>query len=494
MIIPCPLLQSILAPLVASAVIALLGRRLGKTVGWIAASAVIYSSILLALVGLELWNTPGGQIYEEYSWSAIAGLKFGFLADGLSLPVALISALICAASAVYSIPYVRHRIEVIYGGEDQGLYRIYFFLFLFFPAGFIGVSLSTNLVEMYLFVEMLLLPFYFLMDLFGYIDRHRIAMMSFIWSHVSAVLFLVGVVLTYVGTGSFEVSALSSLEGNLAFLTCFFILIGWLIKMAVFGFHVWVPWVHAEHPTCIASILATIVGFGNYVIVRLLVQHLPRIFNMFSIPLMIWALITMIYGAFLTLGQDDVKRLCACSTISQNAYSLLGIASATTLGVLGGVFYFLSHIIGKCILFSIAGILVYQTGIRDMKQMGGLAKNMPLTAVLFIIGAMILSAIPPLSGFQAEWIMFAGIFWQGFHGSLTGLAIPLIGIFATFLTLVYTFWPVKRIFFGPVPESLRNVRRAPLTMTIPLLLLAIVSLILGVYPDIIMRFLNSAIS
>ena len=129
-----------------------------------------------------------------------------------------------------------------------------------------------------------------------------------------------------------------------------------------------------------------------------------------------------------------------------------------------------------------------------MRKLGGLAKNMPLTATLFIIGAMILSAIPPLSGFQAEWIMFAGIFQQGFHGSATGLLIALIGIFATFLTLVYTFWPVKRIFFGPVPKELESTRRAPLTMTIPLLILSIISLILGVYPDIVMRFLTSALS
>ena len=493
MLIPCPLLQSILIPLIAAVVIAVAGKRLKEIVGWISCASLIYSTIMLILVGVKIW-TGLIPIYEEYTWSELAKLRFGLLADGLSLPVALTVNLICATCAAYSIPYIRHRIELIYGGDDWGLYRFYFTLYTFFAIGFTGISLSTNLIEMYLFIELVLIPFYFLMDLFGYVDRHRIAIMCFIWSHVSAVLFLIGVVLAYVKIGSFEVSALSSLMGADAFLVCFFILIGLLVKMAVFGFHVWVPWVHAEHPTCIAAILATIVGLGNYIIVRLLVQHMLATFRIFSIPLMIWALITMIYGAFLTLAQDDVKRLCACSTISQNAYSLLGIASCTTLGVVGGVFYFISHIIGKCVLFSIAGILVYQTGLRDMRRMGGLAGKMPLTAALFVIGAMILSAIPPLSGFQAEWIMFVGIFRQGFHGSITGLLIALIGIFATFLTLIYTFWPIKRIFFGPLPDDLRNVERAPYIMTIPLLILAIISLMLGIYPDILMRFLNSAIS
>jgi len=493
MSVPHPLLQSILIPLIAAIVIVIAGKKLKEIAGWISCGSLIYSTIMLTLVGMRIWVDPA-PIYEEYAWSEFAKLKFGLLADGLSLPVALIANLICAACAAYSIPYIRHRIELIYGGDDWGLYRFYFVLYTFFAIGFTGISLSTNLIEMYLFVELVLIPFYFLMDLFGYIDRHRIAIMCFIWSHVSAALFLVGAVLAYVKIGSFEISSLSSLMGLDALLVCFFVLIGWLIKMAVFGFHVWVPWVHAEHPTCIAAILATIVGLGNYVIVRLLVQHLFATFKIFSIPLMIWALITMVYGAFLTLAQDDVKRLCACSTISQNAYSLLGIASCTALGVVGGVFYFISHIIGKCILFSVAGILVYQTGMRDMKRLGGLASKMPLTAALFVIGAMILSAIPPLSGFQAEWIMFVGIFRQGFQGSTTGLLIALIGIFATFLTLIYTFWPIKRIFFGPLPDELKNVKRAPLVMTMPLLILAIISIILGVYPDILMKFLNSAIS
>jgi NADH-quinone oxidoreductase subunit M len=207
---------------------------------------------------------------------------------------------------------------------------------------------------------------------------------------------------------------------------------------------------------------------------------------------MILALITMIYGALLTIAQDDVKRLYACSTISQTAYSLLGIGSLTTFGVAGGVFYFLSHTLGKCVLFSIAGILITQTGVRDMKQMGGLARKMPLTATLCILGSMILAGVPPLSGFQAEWIMFVGIFLKG-QAFSWNLVIAIIGIFTIVLTTVYTFWPMIRIFFGQVPEQLENVKEAPLSMTLPLFVLAIVSFLLGVFPNLIMRFLQSVI-
>jgi NADH-quinone oxidoreductase subunit M len=282
---------------------------------------------------------------------------------------------------------------------------------MLFPAGLIGVTFSSNLIELYIFIELVLVPAFLMINLFGYDNRYRIAMMYLIWNHLGAALFLVGSVLAFANSGSFEVSALSKVSGtSIAFWVGFFISIGWLIKMAVFGFHVWIRYAHGHTPTSIAPIIAAIVGLGNYVIVRLLIQHLPYVFRIFSFPLMIWALMTMIYGAFLTISQEDIKLLYACSTINQTSYSLLGISSLTTFGISGGIFYFLSHSLGKCILFLVAGTILTQTGLRDMNKMGGLAHRMPFTATLCILGSMILSAIPPLSGFQAEWIMFTGIF------------------------------------------------------------------------------------
>jgi NADH-quinone oxidoreductase subunit M len=148
--------------------------------------------------------------------------------------------------------------------------------------------------------------------------------------------------------------------------------------------------------------------------------------------------------------------------------------------------------LGKCILFSVAGILVTQTGLRNIKDMGGLARKMPLTATLCIIGSMILSAMPPLSGFQGEWILFSGVFQRGTSTAL-GLTIAVIGILATFLTAVYTFWPAIRMFFGPLSPSLENVKEAPLSMIIPLFVLAAVSFVIGVFPELITRFLNTVL-
>src|SRR5208283_3502840 len=152
--------------------------------------------------------------------------------------------------------------------------------------------------------------------------------------------------------------------------------------------------------------------------------------------------------------------------------SLLGIGSLSVLGVSGGIFYFLNHIIGKTVLFCVAGILISQTGQRDMKKMGGLASKMPITASLCLLGSMILSAVPPTGGFQAEWILFAGVFSKGVSGVLGWyFVVAVAGLATTILTVAYTFWPMRRMFFGPLPSNLQDVKEAPITMTAPLMAL-----------------------
>ncbi|HUI01220.1 MAG TPA: complex I subunit 5 family protein [Nitrososphaerales archaeon] len=488
--VPFVLLQTVLVPLLAALLSFALGGSLGRRTGWVAFAALAYVSLLLLSVGAGLYG--GGQpVTESYAWAPAAGLAFGFLADGLSLPVALVMSLVCAASAVFSMPYMKKRLEVLNGEGKGRQYGIYNMSFLLVAAGLFGVALSTNLIELYLFVELVLIPTFFLLGLFGYVQKGRVAIMYFVWNQLGAFIFLVGVLVAYSSTGSFDVTSLSELgAGSSTALWVFFlVMLGWFVKMGVVGVHMWLPTAEAEPPSSFAPIMAVVVGLGNYVVARLLVQNMATTFQTFSIPFMVVALATMVFGGAMTLVQDDVKYLFAWSTMSQNAYSLLGIGSLTVLGVSGGVFYFLSHILGKCILFSVAGILVARTGLRDMKQMGGLAARMPVTATLALIGGLVLSAVPPTSGFQAEWMMFTGIFYQGAYGASANLAIALLGIIATALTVAYTFWPVRRIFFGALPSHLQSVTEAPLSMTAPLLALAAVSIVVGIYPDLLTKML-----
>lgn len=496
---PLLLLKTIIIPIFASVAILCIPSRKGGYAGWIAIIALLYTTVLSITAGFIVYGEGG--IFEAHPIGPDVSLNL--LADGLGISVAIIINLICVALAFYSLHYVDHRIELVYGEVDaeiRGLYNKRFFcLYLFFPAGFMGVCFSTNLLAIYFFMELLtIIPLYFIMAQFGYSDyitRYKVALMCLFWGVAGATVFMIGIILGYTQIGSFEISELSRLSGNpLTFWIALLILTGLAAKLAILPLHVWMPWVHAEHPTCIAGLLAVYANIAVYVVVRVLILPLRSDILVFSIPIMVLALITMTYGALLTLAQTDAKRFCACSTISQISYSVFGIGAMTVWGVEGGIFYFLSHILGKAVLFSTAGILVYTVGTRDLKKMGGLWSKMPVTAVLWISASLILSALPPTSGFVGKWLLFNGAF-ESVRDNPAGQVLVVAAILSTLLTLIYTFQTGISIFFGPGkprPEK-REIKDPPLSMSLPLLALVLAALFMGLCPKPFLVLLRSAI-
>ena len=490
---PYLLLQTVVVPLVAAALCYLAAPRLGKLVGWIAFFALALTTAVLIGGGWSQLFSGGPPISEAYTWAPTAGLTFGFLADGLSFPIAILVNTVLAATAVYSMPYMQNRMKSLYGEDRPARHGLYYMSFLMVCSGLVGIVLSTNLIELYLFLELVLIPTFVIISLFGYVQKERVGIIYIIWNQLGAFIFLAGIALFYTEAGTFDLTAGSlsaAASSSLAYWIVGLILIGWLVKMAVFGVHMWLPITEAEPPTSFAPTMAVVSGIGAYVIARVLFFGMPNVFSAFSLPLMAWAVITMFYGGAVAMAQDDVKYIFAWSTMSQTAYSILGLASTYTLGAVGGVFFFGSQILGKFVMFAVAGILLTQTGLRDAKRMGGLAAKMPFTAALFVLGALILSAVPPTSGFQAEWIMFAGIFSRGAQGSSVYLLVAILGLIATLFTVAYTFWPVKKIFYGPLAPGLEEVKEAPLTMTLPLLAVVVVSIVIGIYPDLVTKFLT----
>jgi len=271
---------------------------------------------------------------------------------------------------------------------------------------------------------------------------------------------------------------------------------GLLVKMAAFGLHIWLPYAHAEAPTPVSALLSpAMIGIGGYAIVRIVMTILPTAFVEISTALAIWAVITMFYGGAMALVQDDVKRLLAYSSISQMGYILLGISSFQVLGVSGSMFQYVSHGLGKGILFMMAGTIIMQAhGLRSIGRMGGLASRMPITTTAAILGVLTIMGIPPTAGFISEFLIFAGSFNQAFAlDSMLRISISALAVISTALTAGYSLWAVKRIFFGPLPAELSNVTEAPWTVTGPLLVLGITSLIIGIYPDIVERLLLPAV-
>lgn len=498
MVIPYSLEQVLFVPIVSAPIVYLAGRQMGKKTGWIAALPLVYTLFLIGTIAVGIQG--GGSYSESYSWAPAAGLTFGMLADGLSIWMLLTINILCLMICVYSVSYMEHRFHE--EEHETGIptpdsaYASYYTLYLLYAAGMLGTVLATNLIQFYLFYELMLVPSWALINNYGYGDRERIGMMYFLWTHVGAVIMLIGLLSSYWITGSFEISAMGGVVGSpIAGWIVFAILIGFFTKMAVFGLHIWLPYAHGEAPTPISALLSpAMIGIGAYAATRIVVIPLHSVFETFSLVFSIWALLTMVYGGLMALAQDDIKRFLAYSSVSQMGYIFLGLASASAYGVSGAIFHYVTHGFGKCILFGVAGILMSQVGTRSIKEMGGLADRMPLTTILALLGFFAISGIPPTIGFMSKFMIFSGVFSSALNSSAPQLIIAVVAIIMTVLTVGYSLWTVRRIFFGPLPEHLKDVKEASPIMTVPLLVFAVLAVFIGIYPKIVTDYLLPFIS
>jgi NADH-quinone oxidoreductase subunit M len=494
MILENSLIYALAIPLLAVAVTYFAGRTMGKNVGWIVAASLIVSLALLSTIALDIKD--GGVYREVHQWAPQVGLAFTLLADGLSIWVLLTINILCLAITVYSMPYMEHRFHEwaheTHEKKGNDAYASYFALYLLYTVGMLGTVMSTNLIQFYVFYELMLIPSWLLINNYGYGDREKIGMIYFMWTTIGAVILLAGILAAYTITGSFEISSLTQLIGvSNAGWIAMAMLFAFFTKMAVFGLHTWLPFAHAEAPTPISALLSpAMIGIGAYAALRLVIIPMTPVFQTFSWVFTLWALVTMIYGGLMALTQDDIKRFLAYSSISQMGYIFLGLASVTPNGEVGAMFHYVSHGFGKAILFLVAGVLISQAGTRSIKKMGGLADRMPWTAVMAIIGFLTIGGVPPTMGFMSKFFIFAGVFnnvlatpelvWAG-----------IVGIVMTVLTIGYAFWTIRRVFYGPLPEHLKQVKDAPLMMMAPIVLFAVLVIVLGIWPTLITDYLST---
>lgn len=552
------LLAAVFLPLLLSPLAYIFGRKLGTNFAtWFSFSILAISTILLMIPAMSLKSGSHEGYQESYQWSQFG--NFGLRLDGLSLPFALIIYILCTVLALYSKPYMIHKItetanEIFRvgpngsnGARDKNDYAgrndyqthrttnsesqsesnensdnriigsdspqsqiatytpkeikqyvntqvgLYFALYLAFSMGMLGTVLATNLIEFFVFFELMLVPSFFLIAFYGYGAKRRIALMFFFWTHVGAVVLLLGLLAMGFFAGGFDYDTVranvKNIPANWMSIIIFSLVIGLGVKLAAFLLHIWLPYAHAEAPTPVSALLSpAMIGIGAYGLLRLWLELLTGNYTQYSLYINIWGLATMIYGGAMALMQDDVKKVLAYSSISQMGYILFGLGSESILGITGGALFYVTHGLGKAILFMMAGSIILQTGTRSMSKLGGLAGNMPYTAVITMIGALTIIGIPPTSGFMSEWILFGGVL-QTALSQADSFRVVLFGfgILTTVLSSAYILWMYKRIFFGKIPERLVNVKDSSAYITATMAALAGLTLILGVYPDPILN-------
>ena len=510
------LLGATFIPLFVAPIAYVLGRRAGANAAtWVSFGALAVSTGLLFIPTAGIYSGSQQAYVESYKWGQFG--DFGLRLDGLSLPFALIIYILCTVLALYSKPYMIHKVmEDLPGhgsnpGEPNGpvgnigsgsmtvvdtqkhvngQMGLYFALYLTFSMGMFGTVLATNLIEFYVFFELMLVPAFLLVAFYGYGARRRIALMFFFWTHTGAVVLLLGLLAMGFFAGGFDFATIKENAGRIPGewlpLIVFALVIGLGVKLAAFMLHIWLPYAHAEAPTPVSALLSpAMIGIGAYGLLRLWMELLTGSYEQYSLYINMWGLATMIYGGAMALMQDDIKRVLAYSSVSQMGYILFGLGSESILGITGGTMLYVTHGLGKAILFMMAGSIILQTGTRSMAKLGGLAGKMPYTAVIAMIGALTIIGIPPTSGFMAEWILFNGVL-QTATAEMDPFrtAMFAFGILATVLSSAYILWMFKRIFYGKIPEELAHVKDPNRYITATMAAFAALSLIIGVLPDI----------
>ncbi|MEM0043757.1 MAG: complex I subunit 5 family protein [Sulfolobales archaeon] len=448
------LLSTILIPLIATFFIALNPSIKGDTASKISFASLLYSLVVYIILAI-LMKMP---YYEKLYTIPMVG-SIAFILDGYNLPFLVGISLVTSLVSLYSYPYMSHRFHEL----ERGSWRTYFVNYNLFSVSMLGVALSTNLIEFYIFLEISLITSFFLIALYGYGERIRIGIMYFIWTHAGALLFLIASFIYGLNANTFDFISPNPpyympgfgerILGGLAFYVFLFFLVGLLIKLPAFGFHIWLPYAHAEAPTPVSALLSpNLIGLAALGILRILIVLFPSTYHVYQLLIIFWAFISIIYGGLMALFQRDYKRLLAYSSISQMGYILLGLSTLNPAGLIGAVLHYLTHAVGKASLFMTAGnIIVQGKGLRDIERMGGLASSMNFTAGSALLGFLSISGLPPTIGVISKFFIIAGLVEYMISISSYApllVALILMSLIGFGLTLVYSFHTMRRIFYG----------------------------------------------
>lgn len=384
---------------------------------------------------------------------------------------------------------------------------------LLFIGGMLGVLLATNVIEFFLFWEVMLIPSYILINQFGLTERKNItALKYFLWTTFGSMIMFVGIFMMGVMLNSFDFRQMSLnltsaqlaytnylnlylpfgqlynqwltlyLVGLILVVPAVLIFIGFAVKMAIFPLHTWLPDTYMEAPMPVVLLLsAAMTKTAAYGIARFLVVFMGPSVQMLSTSLAIVALVTAAYGGVMALAQKNLKKMLAYSSMSQMGYILFGFAVINVIGVNGALLHILNHGICMGIWFMVAGIIQKNAGTLDFDKLGGLSEKMPATAALAAIAGLSLAGVPPLLGFTSEWMIFVG------GATAPQYLLTALLIVATAFTLGYYLWAIRRIFFGPLKKGLEKIQ-AQRSLVVPIAVLAIFVVVLGILPVIATQY------
>jgi NADH-quinone oxidoreductase subunit M len=443
-------------------------------------------------------GTAAYQFVERVDWIPTINAQYYIGIDGLSLPLIFLTTLLLliAVPASHTVPR---------------LSKAYFVLLLLLEVGITGVFVSLDYFLFYVFWEIMLLPMYFLIGIWGGPRREYAAIKFFLYTLAGSVLMLVAVIALRLDSGTFAIPDLvnaaagGQLNGSsispgwdgvlmgMKFTTWvfWFLFIGFAIKVPVFPFHTWLPDAHVQAPTPISVILAGILlKLGAYGMLRGLFPIVPEAYHTFAYSLGVLGVISIIYGAYVALGQTDFKRMVAYSSVSHMGFVLLGFAAFTEWGMNGAALQMFNHGTSSAACFLVVGVIYDRAHHRDLNGFGGLSQPMPRYWALTTVAFFASLGLPGMAGFVSEVMTLVGSYSSADPRFRTLVLISVLGIV---LTAAYLLWAMQRVFLGKLNEKykdLPDINTREILCQAPLLFLCI---LLGILPFLLLDWMDASV-
>jgi NADH-quinone oxidoreductase subunit M len=450
---------------------------------WIAlATSVAGFAISLATFFCDDVDLAHFTTIVRVSWVPALGINYHLAVDGISLTLILVTGIVAVSAILFSWDVNERANE-------------FFFWLLLVVAGSYGVFLSADLFLLFLFYELVIVPKYFLIAIFGSTNKEYGAMKLTLYSFFGGMLVFIGIIAIYASAGSLDLNQLAQFQFSRELQAWAFpvLFLGFAVLAGIWPFHTWAPTGHVAAPTAGSMLLAGIVmKLGAYAALRVAMNLFPQGFQTWRTVFAVFAVIGIVYAAAVALRQSDLKFVIGYSSVSHMGFVLLGLATANVFGVSGAVLQMFSHGVIGALLFAVAGTMIYRrTHTRDLDALStmNLRRALPFAAFTFVVASAASMGIPGFSGFAAEITILIGA-WKTFP-----LAVWIAGV-GMVLVAAFTLRALKRSFFD-VDRATEN-HAAPLDpITIPekvgASLLMLTTLIVGLYPKLLLDQIQPAV-
>ncbi len=484
-------------PVFGALIVLLIPRQNEKAVKIVSAVITFIPFVLATYMWGQFNYTMSGinneaqfQFVQHFKWIPAYNIEYFIGVDGLSFPMVWLTTLLSF-------------LAIIASWNINKAVKGYFALFLLLETGMLGVFVSLDFFLFYIFWEVMLLPMYFLIGIWGGPRREYAAIKFFLYTLLGSVLMLIVMLALYfnvkdpvTGGHTFNMLHMMNQSNHSGWLLgvdvrlwlYILLFIGFAIKVPIFPFHTWLPDAHVEAPTAISVILAGILlKMGTYGLFRISYPIFPDVAVKTSYMLAVLGVINILYGAFVAMAQKDLKKMVAYSSVSHMGFVLLGMSTFTDAGMNGALFQMFSHGMITAMLFLLVGVIYDRAHHREIAGFGGLAVKMPIFAGVATLAFFAALGLPGMTGFIAEVMVFIGTF--SVYRTLTILAV--LGII---VTASYILWTVQRVFLGKLNPKYENISEISGRELFTLVPLGILVILFGIYPIPILNLFRASMT